>query len=66
MSIRAIVFDFGNVVGFFSHLQSARQLAAHGTASPEAIAAFLYGGQLEEDYESGRLSSPALLALRRS
>jgi putative hydrolase of the HAD superfamily len=65
MSIRAIVFDFGNVLGFFSHLQAAEQLAAFGRASPEAIAAFLFGGRLEQDYESDRLSTPDLLALLR-
>jgi putative hydrolase of the HAD superfamily len=65
MSIRTIVFDFGNVLGFFSHLRAAEQLAAFGQASPGAIVAFLFGGQLEDDYESGRVSSADLLGLLR-
>jgi putative hydrolase of the HAD superfamily len=65
MSITTIVFDFGNVLGFFSHHRSAEQLAAFGKASPEAIQAYLHGGTLEEDYESGRLATPVLLAMLR-
>jgi putative hydrolase of the HAD superfamily len=65
MTISAIVFDFGNVLGFFSHRRSAEQLAAYGRASPEAIQAYLYGGHLEEDFESGRLAAPVLLGMLR-
>jgi putative hydrolase of the HAD superfamily len=65
MSIRTVVFDFGNVLGFFSHQQAAKQLAAFGAASPEAIQSYLFGGTLEEDYESGRLTTPLLLGLLR-
>jgi putative hydrolase of the HAD superfamily len=65
MSIRTIVFDFGNVLGFFSHRKSAEQLAAFGTLSPEAIQAYLYGGSLEEDFESGRVAPSVVLGLVR-
>jgi putative hydrolase of the HAD superfamily len=62
MSIRAIVFDFGNVLGFFSHRRAAEQLAAYSrTATADDILALLLDGQLEDDYESGRLSSAELL-----
>jgi putative hydrolase of the HAD superfamily len=62
MSIAAIVFDFGNVLGFFSHRRAAEQLAAYSaTSNADAIHAFLVTGQLEADYESGRLSTNELL-----
>jgi putative hydrolase of the HAD superfamily len=62
MSITTVVFDFGNVLGFFSHRRAAEQVAAYGDVSPEAIQAHLFGGNLEDDYESGRISSAALIA----
>jgi putative hydrolase of the HAD superfamily len=57
MSISTIVFDFGNVVAFFSHLRAAQQLAAYGKMPAEEVAAALFGGALEDDYESGRMST---------
>ena len=62
MSITTVVFDFGNVLGLFSHRKAAEQLAAYTGASAEAIQAYLFGGQLEDDYEAGRLSTPVLSA----
>jgi putative hydrolase of the HAD superfamily len=65
MSITTVVFDFGNVLGFFSHRKAAEQLAAYSPASAEAIQAYLFGGQIEDDYEAGRLSTPVLMSLVR-
>jgi len=66
MGIRAIVFDFGNVLGFFDHRRAARQLAAYADGvGAEAVRAFLFGGQLEDDYESGLLDTAAFRALVR-
>ncbi len=65
MSITAIVFDFGNVLGFFSHRKAAEQLAAYSPMSAEAIQAYLFGGQIEDDYEAGRLSTRTLMSLVR-
>jgi putative hydrolase of the HAD superfamily len=65
MSIRTIIFDFGNVLGSFSHRRSAEQVAAFGPLSVEAVQAYLYGGQLEHDYEAGRLSTPVFLGMLR-
>lgn len=65
MNVRCVVFDFGNVVGFFSHHKAAEQLAAYGKASAESIQAYLFGGRLEDDYESGRLSTAVLTGLVR-
>jgi putative hydrolase of the HAD superfamily len=62
MSIRAVVFDFGNVLGFFSHRRAAEQLAAYArSATVEDVLALLSDGRLEDDFESGRLSTAALL-----
>jgi putative hydrolase of the HAD superfamily len=65
MTIRTVVFDFGNVVAFFSHRRAALQLAAYGDVSPEALQAYLFGGHLEDDYDSGRLPTPTVIALVR-
>src|SRR5436190_6780270 len=62
MSIKTIVFDFGKVIGHFSHLQAARQLAVYGkAAAPEEIVTLLFSNELEEEYESGRMSSEAFV-----
>jgi glucose-1-phosphatase len=65
MKITTIVFDFGNVLGLFSHRKAAEQLAAYSTDSPEFIQAYLFGGKLEDDYESARISTRALMGLVR-
>jgi putative hydrolase of the HAD superfamily len=65
MSISTVVFDFGNVLGFFSHRKSAEQVAAFTTLPAETVQAYLYGGRLEEEFESGRLSTPAFTAMVR-
>jgi FMN phosphatase YigB (HAD superfamily) len=65
MSVTTIVFDFGNVLGFFSHRRAAEQLAVYGDASPEAIQAYLFDGRREDDFESGRVSVEAFRGLVR-
>jgi FMN phosphatase YigB (HAD superfamily) len=65
MSITTVVFDFGNVLGFFSHRKSAEQVAAYTDMAPETVLAYLYGGRLEEDYEAGRLSTPVFTSMVR-
>jgi putative hydrolase of the HAD superfamily len=65
MAISTIVFDFGNVVAFFSHQKSAEQLAAYGNASAASLAAYLFGGQLEDDFESGHIPSDRFISMVR-
>jgi putative hydrolase of the HAD superfamily len=65
MSISTLVFDFGNVVAFFSHRRAAEQLAAYTDLPVDAVHDYLFGGQLEDDYESGRLSTAEFMALVR-
>ncbi|HVS36727.1 MAG TPA: HAD family phosphatase [Gemmataceae bacterium] len=65
MSITTIVFDFGNVLGFFSHRRAAEQLAVFGEASVEAIQTFLFDCEREDDFESGRMSAEAFRGMVR-
>jgi FMN phosphatase YigB (HAD superfamily) len=55
--IKTIVFDFGNVIGFFDYGISVERLARHSRLPADDIRRFLYGGELEDAYESGRISS---------
>jgi putative hydrolase of the HAD superfamily len=57
MAITTVVFDFGNVVGFFCHQKAARQLAQYTDMSPEEITAAYVATDLEDEYEAGRISS---------
>src|SRR5438128_1890523 len=59
--IQAIVFDFGNVIGFFDHHLTSQRLAAHAELSVEAIHGQLFGGALEADYDTGRISTADFL-----
>jgi putative hydrolase of the HAD superfamily len=61
MGIKTIVFDFGRVVGFFDHDLTSRRLAAHGYLPAEAYHNILFGRSLEDDYESGRISTDEFL-----
>lgn len=65
MGISTIVFDFGNVVAFFSHRRAAEQLAAYGTASAASIQAYLFGGTLEDDFEAGRIRPDVFIGMVR-
>src|SRR6266852_1007293 len=53
--MKAIVFDFGNVIGFFDHRRATDRLAQYSDLSSEAILAAMLCGQLEDDFESGRI-----------
>ncbi|HEY7308533.1 MAG TPA: HAD family phosphatase [Gemmataceae bacterium] len=65
MSIATIVFDFGNVLGFFNHRKAAEQLAAYSPLSADDILDRYLDPQLEDDFESGRMSLAAFRALVR-
>jgi len=62
MAIKTIVFDFGNVVSFFDHRLTTNRLAAHAGIPAEALHAFLFGTPLEEEYESGKLTTAEFLS----
>jgi HAD superfamily hydrolase (TIGR01509 family) len=65
MDITTIVFDFGNVLGFFSHRKAAEQLAVYSPLSADDILRHYLDSQLEEDFESGRMSLPQFRAVVR-
>ncbi len=64
--IKTIVFDFGNVVGYFDHQITLRKLCAHTDLDADAIRAAFRAANLEDEYESGRLSTPAFLQRLRA
>jgi putative hydrolase of the HAD superfamily len=61
MSIRTIAFDFGKVVGFFDHRRAIDRLAAYTPLSADEVYAYVIGGELEDAYESGRITTPDFL-----
>jgi glucose-1-phosphatase len=61
MPIRAIAFDFGNVVGFFDHWLTTNRLACHSSLPPAELHAVLFGGTLEQDYDAGRTTMAEFL-----
>ncbi len=65
MEIRALVFDFGNVVGYFSHHRATERLCAYSPLSQDVLHSRIFGGKLEDDYESGRLTTVQLLQIVR-
>lgn len=64
MSVRVIVFDFGNVIGFFSRQRAAEQLAAFGPpgVSIEEMTRFIFFTDLEPAFESGQFAGAHVLA----
>jgi HAD superfamily hydrolase (TIGR01509 family) len=59
--ISTIVFDFGNVIGFFDYRLTTERLARHCDLSAEVLQQRIYGGELEDAYESGRMTSVEFL-----
>jgi glucose-1-phosphatase len=55
--MKTIFVDFGNVIGFFDHQRAVRQLVDYTPLSAAILTPLLYGSQIEEDYELGKLSS---------
>ena len=57
--IRCVLFDFGDVIGFFDHEISCRRLAemTGGEHDAAAVRGIVFGGGLEEAYDCGRLGT---------
>ena len=51
--IQTIVFDFGNVVGFFDHNQTLDKLTPYTDLTVREMYASVYGSELEDRIESG-------------
>jgi FMN phosphatase YigB (HAD superfamily) len=63
--IKAIIFDYGRVIGNFDHRRTAEKLAAHSSRSAEQILEYLYPAELEDDFENGSLSTHDFLRVVR-
>ncbi len=60
--MQTIIFDFGNVIGFFDHRRATRRLAAHTNIPEETIFSRVYRPEIEDAYESGRMTSAEFLS----
>jgi FMN phosphatase YigB (HAD superfamily) len=59
--IKTIIFDFGNVIGFFSHRLASGRLGYYAGIPAETMHAFLFGGGIEDDIDSGKVSVAELI-----
>jgi glucose-1-phosphatase len=55
--LKTLVFDFGNVIGFFDHQRAVTELARFTDMNPMELALVLYGSPIEHDYEVGKLTT---------
>lgn len=59
--MKTIIFDFGNVVGFFDHGRTLAKVKPHSPLSQEAMRESVYDGPLEDQFERGEVPVPAFL-----
>ncbi len=59
--MKALVFDFGNVIGHFDHYLTLNKLARYTDMPPQAMYAAVYNGDLEDAFESGRMNAAEFL-----
>jgi len=59
--MRAIAFDFGNVLGFFDHRLTLNRLVAHTDMSAEEMFQAVYDSALEDAFESGQITAASFL-----
>src|ERR1043165_4649754 len=64
--VRALLFDFGNVIGFFDHRRGAVNVAELLRADPARVYSFFFETDLEDRYDRGLIESAELLALLRT
>jgi glucose-1-phosphatase len=57
LALKTLIFDFGNVVGYFDHGRASRCLAGWSDLPVEVLHGHLFGSRLEDDYESGRIGT---------
>ncbi len=55
--IRAVVFDFGNVLALHDRLDICRRFSCHSPLSAEEILPRVYGNEVEFDSETGKIDS---------
>jgi putative hydrolase of the HAD superfamily len=59
--MKTIVFDFGNVIGFFDHRLTLSRLTPFTDMSADDMYAAVYQGPLEDAFESGQLGAADFL-----
>ncbi|MCI0684103.1 MAG: HAD family phosphatase [Gemmataceae bacterium] len=59
--MQTVIFDFGNVVGFFDHWRTLRWLERFTDMSAEDMYSTIYTGALEEALENGTLGEEEFL-----
>jgi glucose-1-phosphatase len=59
--IETLAFDFGNVIGFFDHGRTFARLAEYTDMSQDDMFSAVYHGDLEDDFEAGRINEQELL-----
>ena len=59
--MQAIVFDFGNVIGYFDHRRTFSKLTAFTDLKPEEMLTRVYGTDLEDDFDAGHVSAAEFL-----
>jgi HAD superfamily hydrolase (TIGR01509 family) len=63
--MKTIIFDFGNVVGFFDHCKTLRRLERFTDMPGEIMYREIYLGPLEDEFESGRIGAEEFLDIFR-
>lgn len=63
--MKALIFDFGNVIGFFDHQITLGKLAPFTDLSPVEMYQAVYSEHLEVAFESGRMSQAEFLGRAR-
>lgn len=63
--MQAIIFDFGNVVAFFDHGKTLARLAPFTDMPAAEMYAAVYDTRLEDDFESGHITSAEFCAAFR-
>jgi putative hydrolase of the HAD superfamily len=64
--VQAILFDFGNVLGFFDHRRATRKLVAFTDLTEADLFVRLYDSALEDAFEAGRIEGPGFLREARA
>jgi putative hydrolase of the HAD superfamily len=59
--LKTILFDFGNVVGFFDHGRTLEKLRPYSPLTPKQMYDLVYMGPLEDQVERGVLTPPEFL-----
>lgn len=60
--IQAVLFDFGNVIGFFDHRRATRRFAPLSRLGEDEMYSIIYDGELEHRFESGMMAGDEFIA----